>query len=391
MKYLIAILAIAFILLILNACVGEGIKKPVRTYEEEVLVKHDIKQKMYTFDFLDKKSQWTIYEGSSVDEIDWKKPVATFEGEMLSVPAIEDAPRTFFGLVSEDDTLLLSERRLALNGASNFRDLGGIPTTEGRFVKWGKLFRSNRLSDLSKSDLAFLEDLKLKIVADFRYDVEVEKHPDLVPNGATYYQYPIGDKEGTRYLEMKRKVRAGVTAPEVKEMFVGIMEEFAKEGTVFFAPVFDHLLAEEVPLVFHCTGGKDRTGYMSAMILSALGVDRETIMKEYLMSNYYRYEDNRSNYRKGLLVGIDREVLATGFLVKKAYMNKVWEVIDEEYGGTQNYLEKRFGLTPDKIARLKELYTYEVEEIVPTFVEAQQSINHSERISNLTPRDTSIN
>lgn len=391
MKYLIAISIVVFILLILNACVGDGIKKPERTYEEEILLEHNLEANTYTFEFLDKKNIWTIYQGPSSDKIDWKKPIATFEGEMLSVPAIENEPRTFFGLVSEKDTFLLSERRLSLKGASNFRDLGGIPTTEGRFVKWGKLYRSNRLSDLSKNDLAFLEDLELKIVADFRYDVEVEKHPDLVPNGATYHQYAIGDKEGTRYLEMKKKVRSGVTALEVKEMFIGIMEEFATEGTVFFLPVFDHLLAEEVPLVFHCTGGKDRTGYMSAMILSALGVDRETIMKEYLMSNYYRYEDNRSNYRKGLLVGIDRKVLATGFLVKEAYMNKVWEVIDEEYGGTQYYLEKRFGLTPDKIERLKELYTYDIKDKTPGFVQIQQPIEQSESISDVTPRDISTN
>ncbi|MEM8525995.1 MAG: tyrosine-protein phosphatase [Bacteroidota bacterium] len=366
MKYLIIAGVLIGLAALLNSCVGDAIKKPTRTFEEEVLLKHNLRDNDYEFFFNQKNQEWKIYQGNHPKAIDWSKPVAVVEGDYIQLPGLDNSIRTYFGVVSEQDTFILSERRIALDGASNFRDLGGIRTEEGRYVKWGKIFRANRLSDLSKTDLRTLNYLGLKIVADFRYEVESRKHPDKVPTGAKYFQYPIGDKEGTRYLEMKTKVRQGATAPEVKDMFIGIMEEFADTGTVFFQPVIDHLLAEEVPLVFHCSGGKDRTGYMSAMILSALGVDRETIMNEYLMSNYYRYQDNRSNYRKGRLVGIDKEVLATGFLVKEAYMNKVWEVIDEKYGDTNQYLEEKYSLTAKKREKLKEMYTYGVEELVPS-------------------------
>ncbi|MEM1326054.1 MAG: tyrosine-protein phosphatase [Bacteroidota bacterium] len=392
-KYLIGVGVVTLLFLLLNACVGESIKKPTRTYEEEILLKHNIKEGQYTIEFQNPKQEWTVYQGVTPKEIDWTQPVAKTSGEMLMLPALEDVPRTFFALVSKKDTVLLSERRLALEGASNFRDLGGIPTKDGRYVKWNKIFRSNRLSDLSKRDLRFLKKVGLETVADFRYEVEIEKHPDRIPQGADYYKYPIGGNEGgTRYLEMKQKVREGITAPEVKDLFVGIMEEFTATATSSFAPVFDHLFEKEVPLVFHCTGGKDRTGYMSAMILSALDVDREVIMQEYLMSNYYRYNDNRSNFRKGLLVGIDREVLATGFLVKEDYLKEVWRVIDEEYGGTDQYLEKKYGLTPEKRAQLKEMYTYEIDQIVPDIVLNHQKESDEgtagEALTNLTITDS---
>jgi protein-tyrosine phosphatase len=389
MKYLIGVMIIGLIFLLLSACVRDSIKKPTRTFEEEILLKHSLEEGQYTIEFQNPQTQWSVYQGPTPKEINWEKPVAEIAGEMLKLPALKDAPRTFFGLVSEGDTVLLSERRIALDGASNFRDLGGIPTMDGRYVKWNKIFRSNRLSGLSKKDLRHLEKIGIETVADFRYEVEIEKHPNRIPQGAEYYKYPIGGNEGgTRYLEMKKKVREGITAPEVKDLFVGIMEEFAGTATSSFAPVFDHLFEQEVPIVFHCTGGKDRTGYMSAMILSALDVDRDVIMREYLMSNYYRYNDNRSNFRKGLLVGIDREVLATGFLVKEDYLKEVWRVIDEEHGGTDQYLEKKYGLTPEKRAQLKEMYTYEVEQIVPEVVLSPSQKDtqlKGEALTDLTP------
>jgi len=369
MKFLTILAIIIGILALLISCVGDAIEKPVRTFKEEILLTHNLRDNDYEFFFNQKNQEWKIYQGNHPKAIDWSEPVAVIEGDYIKLPGLDNNIRTYFGVASAKDTFILSERRIALDGASNFRDLGGIRTEDGRYVKWGKIFRANRLSDLSKTDLRTLNYLDLKVVADFRYEVESRKHPDKVPTSAKYFQYPIGDKEGTRYLEMKTKVRQGATAPEVKEMFIGIMGEFADSGTVFFQPVIDHLLAEEVPLVFHCSGGKDRTGYMSAMILSAVGVDRKTIMNEYLMSNFYLYQDNRSNYRKGRLVGIDKEVLASGFLVKEAYMNKVWEVIDKKYGGTDQYLEEKYGLTNEKREKLREIYTYEVTQFVPSIAE----------------------
>ncbi|MEM9885065.1 MAG: tyrosine-protein phosphatase [Bacteroidota bacterium] len=355
MKNIIAIVAL---LSISNACAKKNIEQPMRTFEEDILLEHNLKTNQYEFFFKKEDQEKQIYRAETPEAINWTRPLATTTDNYIQLAGIKDKTRTYFGLQMGVDSFILSERRIALDGASNFRDLGGIRTEDGRYIKWGKIYRSNRLSSLSKDDLKVLEDLGLKVVADFRYAIEYEKHPNRIPKGADYYQYPIGDKEGTRYLQLRKNVLNGATASEVTDMFVGIMEEFSDTATVFFRPIIDHLLAEEVPLVFHCSSGKDRTGYMAAVVLSALGVDRETIMQDYLMSNFYRYEDNVSTYRKGRLIGIDKEVLATGALVKEVYLNKVWEIIDNKYGGTDQYLEQQYGLTPEKRQQLIEMYTY---------------------------------
>ncbi len=104
-------------------------------------------------------------------------------------------------------------------------------------------------------------------------------------------------------------------------------------------------------------GGKDRTGYTTAMILSALGVDRKTITDDYLMSNYYRSEANIKNMKRARLIGLDAETLDYAILVRKEYMDAVFQVIDEKYGGTDKYLEKQFGIDKKKRDELKERYT----------------------------------
>ena len=110
-------------------------------------------------------------------------------------------------------------------------------------------------------------------------------------------------------------------------------------------------------MVYHCTGGKDRTGYTTAMILLALGVDRKTITEDYLMSNYYRRDANLKNMRRIRLTGLDPETIDYAILVRKEYMDAVFDVIDEKYGGNAAYLEAKFSLTEEKRNELKRRYT----------------------------------
>src|SRR5690606_12695738 len=101
----------------------------------------------------------------------------------------------------------------------------------------------------------------------------------------------------------------------------------------------------------------DRTGYTTAMILAALGVDRKTITNDYLMSNYFRKEANLKNMRRIRLTGLDVETIDYAILVREEYMDAVFEVINDKYGGVDTYLETKFGLTPEKRNELKRRYT----------------------------------
>ena len=117
-----------------------------------------------------------------------------------------------------------------MDGSKNFRDIGGLPTADGRFVSWGKIYRADKLSDLSERDLEYFADLGIHTIIDFRHDVEVNKHPDRYPTSypIEYIRHPIGDKEGATYAAFEHKVRKKkIVGNDVKDLFAELMTQFA--------------------------------------------------------------------------------------------------------------------------------------------------------------------
>jgi protein-tyrosine phosphatase len=356
----VIILAGIAALVALQACkVSPNARNISRYLDENVIVERN-----YRGDYnllLDPPGEWKIYQGPSPDKIDWTKATEV-NGDKLRIPSPgEDVYRNFFGLISpKGDTMIVSERLIPMEGQPNLRDIGGLPTEDGRFVKWGAIYRSGKLSDLSKNDLVYMAHLGIKSIVDLRNDIEIDKDPDRYPKGAKYYQISLSDKEGKAYERIRQMVlREGYRRAKAKALFLDVMRAFADTLAADVKPVFELLLSpkETTPLLYHCTGGKDRTGYMTAMILSALGVDRKTITDDYLMSNYYRSEANIKNMKRARLIGLDAETLDYAILVRKEYMDAVFQVIDEKYGGTDAYLEQQFGLGPKERKELKKRYT----------------------------------
>lgn len=336
----------------------QALKDPQRTLIEDITVQRSFGGN-YSFN-LKPSGQWMLYAGPSPEKINWSEPVAEVDGEFLSVPVPEDGKRTFFGVVSpKADTVVVSERQIPMVGQVNFRDLGGIPATLGRYVKWGTLYRSGNLSELTDADQRYFKHLGIKTVIDLRNDLEIAKDPDRLPKGVNYYQYSISDKEGKAYTELKRMVmKEGYRKEKAKELFVEVMAAFADSLAEDAQPIFDILTTETgtTPILYHCTGGKDRTGFVTAIILSSLGVERDVIMQDYLMSNYYRREINLKNVKRARLIGLDQETLEYALQVRKEYLQAVFDVMDE-YGGTNAYLETKFGLTEEKRRHLQERFT----------------------------------
>jgi len=351
-------------LFLLTSCNRNAIPKPVNTLAEELIVKRT-KKADYELHFT-KSAVWDISMASSPDQIDWEKPTASFEGDFIKFPKVGRDGRVFFGVTDQTSgqRYIVSERLIPMKGTDNFRDLGGLPVGENRIVRWGKIFRSDKLSDLTKKDLAYLSDLDIKSICDFRNDIEIKKDPDRIPKGAKYYQFAIADKEGREHARIKKEVMSRkLKGLEAKEYFGFIMTAFADTAGTDFKPVVDLLLNQpndKSPLAYHCSGGKDRTGLMSIVLLSALGVEKDIIKKEYLMSNFYRYKTNKKNSRRARLVRIDRKTSSYAFVVQEEYFDRVYEVIETKYGGMDNYLKVKFGLDKGKRAILKERYTMEI-------------------------------
>ncbi|MFT6708572.1 MAG: protein-tyrosine phosphatase [Flavobacteriales bacterium] len=348
----------------ISSCSKNAIPTPAYTLQEDLIVERT-KKADYKLYFT-KNAAWDISMASSPDQIDWDKPNASFEGDFIQFSKAGRNGRIFFGVTAQEggERFIVSERIIPMKGTVNFRDIGGLPAGDNRIVRWGKIFRSDKLSDLTKKDLAYMSDLNIKSVCDFRNDIEIKKDPDRLPKGVKYYQFAIADKEGREHARIKELVMSRrLKDLQAKEYFGFIMTAFADTAGVDFKPVVDLLVNEpedNVPLLYHCSGGKDRTGLMSFVILAALGVEKEVIKNEYLMSNFYRYKTNKKNSRRARLVRINRETSSYAFVVQQEYFDRVYKVIDEKYGGMDNYLKVKFDLDEEKRLLLRERYTMEV-------------------------------
>jgi len=361
-KFLFLTLFSSLLLLGASSCARKAIPKAPRTLEEAVIIQRDL-DGSYELTFKE-KGAWKIHTGDNLNSIDWSKPRLAINGDKATIREFAKSKRMFFGIVSPDGKRsVVSERLVKMKGTPNFRDIGGMATKEGRVVNWGMIYRSSNLADLKKADMVYFNNLNIKHVCDFRYSSEIEKDPDQLPEGAKYHHLPIGGKEGVFYEKLKRRVlKEGLRRKEAKKEFIKVMELFADSAAHDFKPVMDLLndqKQENAPLLYHCSGGKDRTGYMTMMILATLGVDKERIREEYLMSNYYRYKKNKSIARKARLIGVDPETLGYILVVQNDYFDAVFGVIENKYGGLENYLLEKYEITPEVRQQMIEKYTFD--------------------------------
>lgn len=221
-------------------------------------------------------------------------------------------------------------------GATNFRDLGGYIGQDGRAVKWRRIFRSDHLAGLTPADQALLAELGVTRAIDFRGQAEGAAYAYAIP-GVAYHPLVIEPTVVQRALELQATGRA-LTAQDA----VGLMQDtyrgFVHENAPRFAELFRLLLASDAPTVFHCTAGKDRTGFAAALILLALGVPRETVMQDYLLTN--------NLYRRPAGMGshAPEEVLAVLWRVQEEFLDAALHMVDQDYCGVQTYLVEVLGV-----------------------------------------------
>ena len=239
-------------------------------------------------------------------------------------------------------------RSLKLLGASNFRDLGGYAAANGRPVRWRRLFRSDHLAALTPQDLAVLSKLGLARAYDLRGDAERTALPYELP-GVAVHTLPI---EPTVLQALKDLLESGqrVTVQDT----VGLMQQtyraFVHDNAARFAALFAHLLESDTPLVFHCTAGKDRTGFAAAMILLALGVPRPVVMQDYLLTNeLFQMPRTSGNLAP-------QEVLDVLWRVQADFLDAALHAVQADYGGIDLYLEKALGVGSAQRKRLAALY-----------------------------------
>lgn len=269
---------------------------------------------------------------------------------------------------SQDTSLDMSYRRvLPLEQGSNFRDAGDYPTQDGKRVVRGQLFRSAAMYAIdSPSDIAYLNQFNFKTVLDLRSQEERELQPDRWVLADDSINYVAHD-----YSIMAMLAEASKAGKSFDMVSFYKMIHMAQLPQIKL--YFDALLNQQTPIILHCSAGQDRTGFISAMVLSVLGVDRDIIFEDYELStdlrrpaiekgdiNYVEAAKTNAFAKMMLAYGADKPKTRANPLRTeegKPFIEYTFEVLDTEYGSVEGYLKREVGLTDEDIAKLRNIYT----------------------------------
>jgi protein-tyrosine phosphatase len=237
-------------------------------------------------------------------------------------------------------------RALRLEGSSNFRDLGGYAGADGRHLQWRRIFRSDHLADLSADDLQTLAGLGIGHTVDFRGVRERATQSYAWPQFTrhAFMIEPTVVQRTQALLEAGSELTPAVTVELMKETY----RSFVFDNADRFARLFQLLLHSDAPLVFHCTAGKDRTGWAAALILRALGVSRDEVMEDYLLTNAL-YQGPAAAAAVVASGRLPRDVLEVLWRVQAPFLDSALDLVEREHGGMDRYLAEVLGM--DRAAR----------------------------------------
>ena len=242
-----------------------------------------------------------------------------------------------------------------MDSIQNLRDLGGYTNNRNLTTRWGKIYRSGKLSRLSEWDSIRLNNLGIKTIIDLRGTDEIQKSPILYKKiKVVNIPIPTVDEDHISRLIMEGRMRKGDAILFLQDMYL----QFVEGNSSQYASVMEQLLNKEnYPVLITCSLGKDRSGYISALILASLGASESTILKDYTSSNDCMDITKIAKMANGL--NSDAQETFTALLnADEAYMDLALKKIRKDYGSMDKYLEKEIGMDEKKREKLKEIMLY---------------------------------
>ncbi len=241
---------------------------------------------------------------------------------------------------------------------SNFRDIGGLKTKEGTFMKSGVLFRSDELSKMTTQDCALLHDLNIKVICDLRTSKEYHKKspPHSVIKAMKRLHIPLHTHDINR-KKLLSFLFSKTGEADFEQFRTNYYHHIAFESTAQIKEIITILSHEEnQPALIHCRAGKDRTGFIAAIIQLLVGVPYESVAQEYLKTNQF-YESHMNKLIKVMrwvtLFRVSRERMKFMLMAHQTDLDKVYEAIIHHYGSVEDYLCKGCGIEPNIITKLK--------------------------------------
>jgi protein-tyrosine phosphatase len=250
-----------------------------------------------------------------------------------------------------------------LAGVRNFRDVGGLPTVDGRKVRHGRLFRSGHLAHATESDASFLSTLGLHTIFDFRNAADMRlEGPDVELPGVRNVNLPLTDPaDGAEFWKMVRdgnldQLRSILADGKAAGRMSTSYRTIIKQRTAEHSRVLHALAEDSVPALMHCAAGKDRAGLSVAVSLLAVGVEREAIEADYLKSNdpHRRYLVRRSDNSPAAMSPEVMELLSPLFDARAEYLSAAFETIEQTWGTTERYLTEGLKVSPQTRERLRD-------------------------------------
>ena len=304
-----------------------------------------------------KDLQVSIYHGNSPETIKRNEPFLQIEAQTaVDISGLNPDIPHYFEITSGNSAgIITAERRLPLEGTVNFRDLGGYETSAGRRIRWGRVFRSDHLSRLTDRDIAFLQRMKIRCVCDLRTSAETKKRPDRFPGDGpgAYLHLPIDNLKfnpTTLFEKLKRGDTGWLTREFLIDGYILNIDKFAAIWGEVFRRLAD---PSQMALVFHCTGGKDRAGTCAALVLLALGVPEETVIRDHGLSNIFIADVIDKIYAQFESSGIDREKISPYFTAPQYCIEALLHHLHEKYGSPADYLRSKAGVTGEMLERIK--------------------------------------
>lgn len=323
----------------------------------------DIKKEIYLLD---------SPEYSNHAECVFTTTEAKFE---IKIPDISYRP--YFGVLIGQQCMIMAERSLPVDGMNNFRDMGGYETKDGFRVKWGKLYRSDHIYNATENGIQYLKQLGIHTIIDYRSPDERKKYPNKIISQdiKTYCVDPSAHTAelaaqftSSKDSEDENLVNKIISQKE-KGLLINrydiVMEQyhnfvFKKECKEAFGKMLKIAAdPKSAAIVQHCRGGKDRTGFGSMLLLGLLGVKKEDLVEDYMLTHYNRTKRNQVKmdiYRKFTNDPVVLEYLYSLIDTREEFIETPYDIIINNYGSFEKYVQKELDITSDDVLQLKKNY-----------------------------------
>lgn len=257
------------------------------------------------------------------------------------------------------------QRIQTIDGAFNFRDLGGYHNRQGQQVRWGRVFRSGHLSGITPKGQLAINQLGLSHIHDFRIGHEQKAYPTLLEDVIRYehYQMDFASLEQVIDLARKEKLSAQGAYKLMQQGYIDAVNDLADNLGDFLKQLAR--ASKEAVIGFHCMAGKDRTGIAAASFLMALDVPEETIVEDYLLTQQHLDHEHILDFVYELVRNkvletlghvppcVERSALRPYCVADEGYIGSFFSTMKQEFGGREEYLSEGLGLSLDDLDQLR--------------------------------------